>query len=69
MWHLETGTATIDVDSDRVELAAGDTLVIPTDVSRRIHSDSDTTFVVSGSASGQASTSEGAAPVSPPWIR
>ncbi|HEY9293772.1 MAG TPA: cupin domain-containing protein [Microlunatus sp.] len=70
-WHLLDGRATVTVDSETIDLSAGDTVAIPAGTQRQISSDSGAVFVVSGAAYGLAtafSTDGGGEPVSPAWI-
>lgn len=75
VWHVLEGSATIALDAepsaptDPAELTVGDSLVIPAGIPRQIRTDTGATFVVTGPASGQATTPGGDEPVSPPWIR
>lgn len=71
VWHLLDGTATIAVDGETVELAVGDTLVLPAAAQRQVSTESGAVFVIAGPASGVAAaiTPEGPGePVSPAWI-
>ncbi|OIJ24395.1 cupin domain-containing protein [Nocardioides luteus] len=68
VWHVLEGAATIVVGTESIELSVGDTLVIPAGAPRQIRTGAGAGFVVSGPASGQATTPDGADSVSPPWI-
>ncbi|MEI7056452.1 cupin domain-containing protein [Nocardioides sp. CCNWLW239] len=67
VWHVLEGATTIVVDTEPITLAVGDTLVVPAGISRRVHTDTGVTFIVSGPASGKATQGGGEA-VAPPWI-
>lgn len=69
VWMATGGAATVRVGDDQVELAAGDTLVLPAGVVRRIAADPARGFVaiVSGVGGAHACT-PGGEPVVPAWI-
>lgn len=67
VWHVLEGAATIVVGTEPIDLAVGDTLVLPAGTQRRVHTDTGVAFVVSGPASGRA-TVDGGDTVAPPWI-
>ncbi|KRF11284.1 hypothetical protein ASG90_16090 [Nocardioides sp. Soil797] len=71
VWYVASGSAAVVTDEGRVELAPGDTIVLPARGTRQISTDAGVTFVVAGRASGLAtpSTSEGdGEAVAPPWV-
>lgn len=71
-WHLLEGTASIAVDHETIDLAAGDTAVIPAGTPRQVSTETGAVFVVCGLADGQATPlgPDGPEePVSPAWIR
>jgi quercetin dioxygenase-like cupin family protein len=70
-WHLLDGAATVVVDGQPIELAAGDTVVVPGGSPRKVRTSAGAAFVVTGPAGGLATpigdgTRE---PVAPAWIR
>lgn len=70
-WHLLEGSATISLDEDRIELSAGDTVVLPAHSPRQISTEVGATFMVTGRAAGLATplTADGPGEaVTPPWI-
>lgn len=44
VWTILTGAATVDVDGEKTELAAGDTVVLPADASRQVFADAATGY-------------------------
>lgn len=74
IWRAVAGAATVRIDgaddrADDVDLAPGDTVVLPAGVVRRIVADADAGFtaVVTG-AGGAHALVAGAEPVVPAWI-
>jgi quercetin dioxygenase-like cupin family protein len=69
IWTVVDGAARVEVAGDVVELAAGDTIVLPAGVLRRIHADTERGLgaVVTGPGDDTAS-GPGRDPVVPPWI-
>lgn len=69
VWTVLGGGAHVDVGGGREELRAGDTLVLPAGVPRRIHADHDggLTAVVTGRGGAVASGPD-RDPVVPGWI-
>ena len=70
-WSILAGTATVEVADDLLELAAGDTVVVPAGVARRFAAGSGAGFtaVVAGSAAALATVPDSEAEaVNPPWI-
>lgn len=69
IWTVVAGAARVEVDGEAHDLAAGDTLVLPPDVPRRIHADADrgVEAVVTGPGADTAS-GPGREPVVPAWI-
>ncbi|WP_195909219.1 cupin domain-containing protein [Microlunatus sp. Gsoil 973] len=70
-WHLLDGAARVCVDTEAIDLSAGDTVVIPADVSRQIGTESGALFVVCGGSQGSATpiSADGPGePVPPAWI-
>jgi quercetin dioxygenase-like cupin family protein len=70
-WHLVDGAATVVVDERSIELAAGDTVVLPRGSRRRIGTSVGAAFVVTGPAGGLATPfGDGLGdPVAPAWIQ
>ncbi|GAA3535689.1 cupin domain-containing protein [Nocardioides daeguensis] len=70
-WHLLEGAATLVLDAQPVDLAPGDTVVVPAGTPRQIGTTSGAVFVVTGPAAGLATPlGDGAGePVAPAWIR
>lgn len=70
-WHVLNGTATVVVDTETIDLSAGDTLVLPAGAQRQVSTESGAVFVITGPANGVATpiSPEGPGePVSPAWI-
>jgi quercetin dioxygenase-like cupin family protein len=67
IWHVTSGELVIAVEQERVRLAAGDTLVVPEAVARRVTALTDATAVVCGFGDAIVS-SPGEASSTPPWI-
>ena len=67
IWHVTRGELTIAIEQESVRLTAGDTLVVPEALSRRVTALTDTTAVVSGFGDAiVAIPGEGGS--TPPWI-
>ncbi|MFC4057335.1 cupin domain-containing protein [Planomonospora corallina] len=83
IWTLLEGGATVDLDGEKIDLSAGDTVVMPADVPRQVSADARTGFtaIVTAPPGGRAYNPDGVtagacelAPrdderVLPPWIR
>ncbi|GLZ49197.1 hypothetical protein Acsp06_53820 [Actinomycetospora sp. NBRC 106375] len=69
IWSVVAGGAAVEVAGTRHDLAPGDTLVLPADLPRRIHADTERGLeaVVTGPGDDVAS-GPGRDPVVPPWI-
>lgn len=69
VWLVVTGSPTVEVDGERFELSAGDSLQIPALAARRIEAGEGAAFLVCGRADAQVvtGTADGV-PVTPPWI-
>ena len=69
VWTVLGGAARVDVGAEQEELRAGDTLVLPAGVLRRVHADPDggLTAVVTGRG-GSAASGPDRDPVVPGWI-
>lgn len=69
-WHLLEGSATFTVGGQDVEMAAGDTMVIPEAIERQIATGAGAHFVVSCPAGALATPmGDGSAePVAPAWM-
>ncbi|MFC7620752.1 cupin domain-containing protein [Microlunatus sp. GCM10028923] len=68
IWTWLSGSATVSVDARPIDVRDGDTLVIPAEVPRRVHTDAGFTAIVAAAAGARASTPGGGDPVLPPWI-
>ncbi|MDI2132839.1 cupin domain-containing protein [Yinghuangia seranimata] len=70
VWTFLTGAAVVDIAGEKVELAAGDTLVIPADVPRQMTPDADTGFtaICMGSAESRAGA-PGGDTIPLPWAQ
>ncbi|WP_182885147.1 cupin domain-containing protein [Microbispora sp. H10885] len=44
VWTFLSGGATVDLDGETYGVEAGDTIVLPADLSRRVHSDAESGF-------------------------
>lgn len=68
VWAILTGAATVDIGGEKTELAAGDTVVIPADVPRRVFADAATgyTAVCMGPAEARVVADE-RGPIPLPW--
>lgn len=70
-WHLLEGKARIAVDGEAIDLAVGDTVVVPAASTRQVETTTGAVFVVCSPA-GAVATPLGddgpGAPVSPAWI-
>lgn len=70
-WSILAGTASVAVADERVELAAGDTVVVPAGVVRRFSAGPDdgfTAIVTSDAAALATVPGSEADAVNPPWI-
>ncbi|MEJ2886781.1 cupin domain-containing protein [Actinomycetospora aeridis] len=69
IWTVVGGAARVEVAGEVVALAAGDTLVLPAGLPRRVHADAERGLeaVVTGPGDDTAS-GPGRDPVVPPWI-
>lgn len=69
IWTAVAGAARVEVDGEVVDLASGDTLVLPADVPRRIHADAERGLeaLVTGPG-GDTASGPGREPVVPAWI-
>ena len=70
-WHLLDGTATVAAGAEIIDLAAGDTLVLPAGTHRQVSTESGAVFVVTGPPGAVATpmTPDGPGePVAPAWI-
>lgn len=54
IWTFVTGSATVDLDGDIFEIAAGDTLVLPADVRRQLSTAEGFTAVVTSQSPSRA---------------
>lgn len=71
VWHVLDGTANVIAGAERIDLAVGDTLVIPAGTQRQVSTESGAVFVVTGPADGGARPVSAEGPgdsVAPPWI-
>ncbi len=70
VWNVLGGGATVEMGDDVYAVAAGDTIVLPADVARRITADSDQglTAVVTGSGDGRALLVDGTDRGVPAWV-
>lgn len=67
IWHVICGELTIAIEQESVRLAAGDTLVVPEVLSRRVTAVTDVTAVVCGFGDAIVAI-PGEAGITPPWI-
>jgi quercetin dioxygenase-like cupin family protein len=67
VWTVVAGAASATVDGRAVTLSAGDTLVLPAGVVRRIEADGPFEALVAGRAGARADAA-GREPATPPWI-
>jgi quercetin dioxygenase-like cupin family protein len=70
VWTAVAGAATVELDGEALAVAAGDTLVLPSQAPRRIVADSAAGFtaIVAGSSAGRATLTDGTDRGIPPWI-
>lgn len=69
IWTALTGQACVEVDTDKVELKAGDTVVLPAGATRRITADQDFTAMVAGYGAAKVSVvGEDTDRGTPAWI-
>ncbi|HEY1733588.1 MAG TPA: cupin domain-containing protein [Acidimicrobiales bacterium] len=69
LWTVLAGELTITVDGAPAELAAGDTIVIPTGLERQVHSRTAVRLIVCGAGDAVASVPGEEAPRgTPAWI-
>lgn len=69
IWTAVTGTASVEVAGETVELSAGDTVVLPAGASRRISAAGDFTAIVAGHGTAEVSVvGEESGRGTPPWI-
>lgn len=71
VFHLLEGAASLAVDGERIDLAVGDTVVIPAAAQRQVGTDAGAVLVVAGPPNAKATpiSSDGPGePVSPGWI-
>lgn len=68
VWTILTGAATVEIAGEPTELAAGDTVVIPADVPRRVLADTATGYTAfcMGPADAQVTADE-RGPIPLPW--
>ncbi|UGQ09008.1 cupin domain-containing protein [Yinghuangia sp. ASG 101] len=68
VWTILTGAATVDIAGEQTELAAGDTVVIPSGVSRRVLADTATgyTAICMGPADARVTAGD-RGPIPLPW--
>jgi quercetin dioxygenase-like cupin family protein len=68
VWTVLDGSASIDADGEQITVGAGDTLILPAGLPRRISADpaAGLAAIVAAPAGGRAHTAD-AAPVAPPW--
>ena len=70
LWSVVDGTATVTIDGTRLEVAAGDTVVLPAGAVRQIQASSALRVAVCGSGNAVASVpGEAQSRGVPPWIR
>jgi quercetin dioxygenase-like cupin family protein len=69
VWTVLDGTAEVLLDGETTTVGAGDTLVLPAGLPRRIHADPAAGFtaLVAGASAAHA-IPEGGEPVTPAWI-
>lgn len=67
IWHITRGELVIAIDKEPVRLAAGDALVVPEAVARRVTALTDATAVVCGFGDAIVAA-PGEAGSTPPWI-
>ena len=69
LWTVLEGQVSVAVDDQTVELAAGDTIVLPADTERRISAATAVRFVVCGRGDAVARVpGEDSTRGTPPWI-
>lgn len=69
VWHVLHGEVAITVGEETIELADGDTLVIPENVARHIAATADAIMLVCGFGDALVTTiDEPTTPGTPPWI-
>ncbi|NUP03110.1 MAG: cupin domain-containing protein [Nonomuraea sp.] len=70
VWSWIAGAATVELGGERFEVGAGDTVVMPAHVVRRVLADQDAgyTAVVTAAAGARATTADGTDVGVPPWI-
>ncbi|MET9402198.1 cupin domain-containing protein [Kitasatospora sp. NPDC002965] len=68
VWTFLTGSAAVDLAGEALAVAAGDTLVLPADVVRRMSSEGGFTAVVASPTPSRAVNLETGDHVVPPWI-
>jgi quercetin dioxygenase-like cupin family protein len=69
VWTVLAGSARIELADDPVVVGAGDTVVMPPHLPRRVHADPEQGFTAMVTApSGALASAPGAEPVLPPWI-
>ncbi|MFB6892385.1 cupin domain-containing protein [Kitasatospora sp. NPDC056327] len=67
VWTFLSGSAVVDLDGEELTLGAGDTLVLPAGVPRRVRSDDGFGAVVASPAPSTAHNLDTGDRVSPPW--
>lgn len=69
IWHVTRGRLAIRTEEASVELAAGDTVVLPESVARELEAITDTTAIVCGFGDAEVSVpGRSARGTTPPWI-
>ncbi|MFC5667539.1 cupin domain-containing protein [Kitasatospora misakiensis] len=68
VWTFLTGSAVVDLNGEELTLTAGDTLVLPADTPRRLHTTEGFTAVVASPAPSTAHNLDSGDKVAPPWI-
>jgi len=70
VWSWIAGAAGVELDGERYEVAAGDTVIMPPHVVRRVLADPDAGYaaVVTADGNARATTADGTDVGVPPWI-
>lgn len=70
VWTVVDGSATVDLDGEKITVASGDTVVMPAEVPRRVFADSADGFaaIVAAPAGTRASSPDRADKVAPAWV-
>ncbi|WP_194835249.1 cupin domain-containing protein [Nocardia sp. XZ_19_369] len=68
VWTVVAGSLTVDLDGTKLTAAEGDTVIMPANVLRQVHTEHGFTAIVTAQAGAKAGVQGSDTMVVPPWI-